>query len=73
MNAMDKDGNGVIDYQEFITAAVDKVSLLNKKNLVSAFQMLDADNSGLITIDELKAAFETQGSKKDEGLWKEIM
>lgn len=35
--------------------------------------MLDADNSGLITIDELKAAFETQGSKKDEGLWKEIM
>jgi Ca2+-binding EF-hand superfamily protein len=30
MNAMDKDGNGVIDYQEFITAAIDKVALLNR-------------------------------------------
>lgn len=30
MNALDKDGNGVIDYQEFITAAIDKAALLNK-------------------------------------------
>lgn len=34
---MDKDGNGVIDYTEFITAAIDKATLINKKNLVSAF------------------------------------
>ncbi len=37
MATMDKDGNGVIDYTEFITAAIDKVALLNKKNLISAF------------------------------------
>ena len=37
MASLDKDGNGVIDYQEFITAAIDKVALLNKKNLISAF------------------------------------
>ena len=37
MLSMDKDGNGVIDYQEFITAAIDKAALLNRKNLVSAF------------------------------------
>jgi len=37
MQSMDKDGNGVIDYQEFITAAIDKAALLNKKNLISAF------------------------------------
>lgn len=37
MQSMDKDGNGVIDYTEFITAAIDKAALLNKKNLVSAF------------------------------------
>ena len=59
MTSLDKDGNGVIDYQEFITAAIDKVNLLNKKNLISAFQLLDLDNSGMITIDELKAAFDT--------------
>jgi calcium-dependent protein kinase len=37
MRTMDQDGNGVIDYTEFITAAIDKVALLNKKNLVAAF------------------------------------
>ena len=30
---MDKDGNGVVDYQEFITAAIDKASVINKGNL----------------------------------------
>lgn len=54
MNAMDKDGNGIIDYQEFITAAIDKAALLNKNNLMSAFKMLDQDNSGMITMEELK-------------------
>lgn len=37
MKSMDQDGNGVIDYTEFITAAIDKVAILNKKNLVAAF------------------------------------
>lgn len=29
MATMDKDGNGVIDYTEFITAAINKVAVLN--------------------------------------------
>lgn len=37
MRSLDKDGNGVIDYQEFIAAAADRAQLLNTKNLVSAF------------------------------------
>jgi Ca2+-binding EF-hand superfamily protein len=73
MQAMDKDRNGVIDYTEFITAAIDKVAVLNKKNLISAFQLIDTDNSGMITIDELKAVFDSSGDKKDESLWEEIM
>jgi len=50
---MDQDGNGVIDYAEFITAAIDKVAVLNQDNLRLAFEMFDKDNSGMITIDEL--------------------
>lgn len=33
MQAMDSDRNGIIDYQEFITAAIDKVAMLNKKSI----------------------------------------
>ena len=76
MRSMDKDGNGVIDYTEFITAAIDKAAMLSKKNLISAFQLLDLDNSGMITVDELKQVFDhhgEEGVKKDEDLWAEIM
>jgi len=72
MKSLDKDGNGYIDYTEFITGAIDKATVLNIENLTAAFQLLDADGSGSISIDELKAAFDSHG-EKDEGLWKEIM
>ena len=72
MRSLDKDGNGVIDYSEFITAAIDKAAVLNKDNLKSAFKMLDTDDSGMITVDELKAVFDAHGDK-DEDLWKDIM
>ena len=68
MDSIDKNGDGVIDYTEFITAAIDKALILNNTNLKSAFDLIDQDGSGSITIDELKAAFDSQG-KKDEELW----
>jgi len=72
MKALDKDGNGMIDYTEFITAAIDKAAIINKNNLRAAFNMIDKDNSGTITVEELKAVFDSHG-EKDESLWKEIM
>eukprot|EP00349_Pseudokeronopsis_sp_Brazil_P010027 CAMPEP_0202977988 /NCGR_PEP_ID=MMETSP1396-20130829/84578_1 /ASSEMBLY_ACC=CAM_ASM_000872 /TAXON_ID= /ORGANISM="Pseudokeronopsis sp., Strain Brazil" /LENGTH=371 /DNA_ID=CAMNT_0049716843 /DNA_START=500 /DNA_END=1614 /DNA_ORIENTATION=- len=72
METLDKNGDGVIDYTEFITAAIDKAVLINKDNLLAAFQLIDKDNSGVITVDELKAAFDSHG-EKDEELWREIM
>lgn len=72
IKSLDKDGNGVVDYSEFITAAIDKVSVLNRDNLKAAFNMLDTDNSGSITVDELKAVFDTHGDK-DEAMWRQIM
>lgn len=72
MKSLDKDGNGYVDYTEFITAAIDKVAFLNRENLKNAFQILDSDNSGMITVDELKAVFDNNNDK-DETLWKEIM
>lgn len=72
MMSIDKNGDGVIDFTEFITAAIDKAVILNKDNLVAAFRLIDKDNSGMITVDELKAVFDTHG-QKDASLWQDIM
>ena len=73
MISLDSNGDGVVSYDEFIAAAVNKVALLNKQNIDSAFRLIDTDNSGNITIEELKAAFEPEGHEKDGDMWREIM
>lgn len=60
MRDLDKDGNGVIDYSEFLAAAVNKAKLLSNENLRHAFAMLDNDKNGLITKRELKEVFDSQ-------------
>lgn len=50
---MDADGDGEIDFTEFISAAFDKRALLTQENLDAAFKTFDADGNGRITKDEL--------------------
>ena len=40
---------------------------------MSAFKMIDKDGSGMISVDELKQAFDSTGDKKEEKLWLQIM
>ena len=51
---MDADGNGVIDYHEFINVALLNNEFLKKENLVKAFNCLDLNSNGKISIEELK-------------------
>jgi Ca2+-binding EF-hand superfamily protein len=46
MYDLDKDGDGVLDYSEFLAASVNKHQLISKENLRTAFNMLDADKNG---------------------------
>ena len=57
VNAMDTDGDGKIDYTEFITAAYNREMLLSQQNLQIAFKMFDQDGNGQLSMDELKAVF----------------
>ena len=57
MNSCDLDGDGKIDYAEFIQAAIDHKHLLNKQNLEIAFNMFDLNHDGQISISELKSMF----------------
>ena len=53
-NAVDLDNSGYIEYQEFVTAAINKKEMTTNENLLAAFKMFDKDGSGLITADEIR-------------------
>lgn len=55
MKAADTDESGEIDYTEFITATIDRNIYMNKKYLKQAFDGFDADGSGKIDKEEMKA------------------
>ncbi|CAM8903666.1 unnamed protein product [Rhodiola kirilowii] len=61
MEAADADGNGSIDYIEFITATMHRHELERDEHLYTAFQHFDKDGSGYITRDELEIAMQDYG------------
>jgi calcium-dependent protein kinase len=53
MEAADVDGDGQIDYNEFVAATMN-VNQLEKEDLIyKAFQQFDTDGSNSISVDEL--------------------
>ncbi|XP_065862382.1 calcium-dependent protein kinase 2-like [Euphorbia lathyris] len=72
MDAADVDGNGTIDYLEFITATMHRHRLERDEHLYKAFQYFDKDNSGFITRDELETAMKDYGMGDDSTI-KEII
>jgi calcium-dependent protein kinase len=72
MRNVDTDGNGYIDYSEFIAASMNRKKLLSKNNLNLAFQSFDVDGSGTITIDEIRAILGGVTDTTDE-IWNQII
>ena len=66
---VDCDGTGEIEYSEFVIASMAETDLLSKDRLRKAFQLFDKDNSGSITIKELREIFQffqTAGADMDD-------
>ena len=72
MKTIDFDGNGFIEYEEFIRVALPKEKLFTEKNLKIAFDMFDLDKNGTISLDEFKTIL---GIKKinDEKVNQELL
>ena len=64
ISSIDLDGNGVIDYNEFLTCTMNKEKILNNDNLEICFKAFDSDNSGKISLDEISAIFNSGDKEK---------
>ena len=53
MKQCDLNGDGKIDYMEFIQASIDHRALLNQENIKIAFDIFDSDKDGRISKEEL--------------------
>ena len=72
IESIDFDGNGFIEYEEFIRVTLPKEQLFTEKNLKYAFDMFDLDKNGTISLNEFK---EILGIKKikDKNVNKELL
>ena len=61
---IDADGNGEIDFPEFLTMMLRKMNEGNpEKELMDVFMVFDKDGSGTISAEELRSAMKVIGEK----------
>jgi calcium-dependent protein kinase len=72
INLIDTDNNGFIEYEEFISASINKKLVLTEENLLNAFQLFDKDRCGQITISTLKQVL-GHDSNVSELVWKDMV
>ena len=71
IESVDINGNGLIDYTEFIIASINKEKLLSTERLEETFNLFDADGSGKITASELKEMIDIHDV--EDSCWQQLI
>lgn len=70
---VDYEGNGKINYSEFLAATVSVRSVLTNEKLYALFKHFDTDNSDFITPDNIREAFLQNGRELSSQQTKNIL
>ena len=74
---VDLDGNGEIEFSEWIVASIKKKSLLAPEKLKLAFQLFDKDKTGSINMAEVKETLtggcDVAFDSEEERFWADII
>jgi calcium-dependent protein kinase len=70
---IDVDGNGFIEYEEFLRAGLNKAKILTEDNLETAFKLYDINNRHKINAKELGNVLGGGEDNVEENVWQEMI
>ncbi|KAK6924939.1 Protein kinase domain [Dillenia turbinata] len=73
MEVADVDGNGVLDYGEFVAVTIHLQKIENDEHFRQAFMFFDQDGSGYIELDELRVALADESGEIEADVLNDIM
>lgn len=70
----DQNGDGQIDFQEFMSACINRKALMNQGDVKIAFNILDENNDGQISLEDFNDIFCSYGgAKMDNDVWQQLL
>ncbi len=73
MSIIDVDGNGFIEYEEFLRAGLNKEKIITTENLETSFRLYDINKRGKINAQELGMVLGQGDDNNNEKIWQELI
>jgi calcium-dependent protein kinase len=73
MSIIDVDGNGFIEYEEFLRAGLNKEKIITKENLETSFKLYDINKRGKINAQELGKVLGQGDDIYEDKVWQELI